>query len=354
MLQELGVGVVAGAVSKGVTMPLANVVARLQTQTTSIDTASTEKRPEGRPEDSFTQASLDAKSPPRPAPTAIQTLHSILSTSGPLSLWAGYPQTLLLTLNPALTFLLYETLKRIVPGRRARDPKVAVGRTFLVAAVAKMVVGAVAYPVIVGGKRAMAGQKAVEPTTREEESANGREKASETAAEKASEEAAEKPSAEPGKQDVRTNEKGSVYGGLQIELLKSFLGYGATMALKLAVLNAVVRFWRVLSNALQFLRGSEHANAGYASTLLKQGEEKLSIPEVKEQALKVKDSFQKVATRDAGFEYYDLARRRVAEQVRLLGRVAGGVVDRADLVGDYVDGDAEGLNGWLGEGKGED
>ena len=79
--EELGVGMLAGALSKLVTTPIANVVTRKQTAKQTVGTH--------------------------------QLVNEIYEQKGLSGFWSGYSATLVLTLNPSLTFFFYEFLKRL-------------------------------------------------------------------------------------------------------------------------------------------------------------------------------------------------------------------------------------------------
>ena len=74
-----------------------------------------------------------------------QIVSSIYREKGLPGLWAGYSASLVLTLNPSLTFFLQQQLKRaFVPRREWDDP--AAGTTFFLAAVSKSFATSVTYP----------------------------------------------------------------------------------------------------------------------------------------------------------------------------------------------------------------
>merc|ERR1712144_93973 len=89
-LDELGVGAFAGALSKLFTTPISNIVTRKQT------------------------ASMVAarSSSSRAEPTVADIASQIRSEKGLQGFWSGYSASLVLTLNPSITFFLYETFKR--------------------------------------------------------------------------------------------------------------------------------------------------------------------------------------------------------------------------------------------------
>lgn len=73
-----------------------------------------------------------------------EILHVIRAEKGFLGLWAGYSATLVLTLNPSITFYLQHALKKALVDR-GREGE-SNGATFLVAALSKAVATTVTYP----------------------------------------------------------------------------------------------------------------------------------------------------------------------------------------------------------------
>lgn len=112
--QELAYGAVAGACAKACTTPLSNVVARKQTSDTDM--------------------------------SITQTLREIRSERGFAALWSGYSATLVLTLNPSLTFLINRRLAdKIVTALEEEDIPIA-WIAFLLAATSKAIATAATYP----------------------------------------------------------------------------------------------------------------------------------------------------------------------------------------------------------------
>ena len=86
-------------------------------------------------------------------PTTVSIIQEIYEEYGASGFWAGYKPTLLLTLNPTITFLLYELLKKGLPKhQRGRQSKT---QTFLLGALAKAVASALTYPLAVVKTRSM-------------------------------------------------------------------------------------------------------------------------------------------------------------------------------------------------------
>ncbi|KAI9776251.1 MAG: hypothetical protein M1839_000485 [Geoglossum umbratile] len=136
ILDELAVGMVAGAFSKLFTTPISNIVTRKQITSMLASRAHCEDEPSRKPAGA----------------TVASIAHDIYTTKGLKGFWSGYSATLVLTLNPSLTFLFYNTLKRVllrrpVPGARA---------TFLLAAISKALASTITYPFSLAKARSQA------------------------------------------------------------------------------------------------------------------------------------------------------------------------------------------------------
>lgn len=216
VLQELALGAAAGAAAKAVTTPISNVIVRKQT-------------------------SADDHS-------LVRMLKEMYSESGFFGLWAGYSATLVLTMNPSITFLVNGRLaKKVVPALEEEDVSVA-WAAFLIAAFSKATATAITYPVQTG-------------KTRLQVSAG-----SEPDEEQASEKKTRQPSTSALAKMVRFLE-GTIFGvivrivqregvralydGLSGELLKSFFSHGLTMFTKGFLHRLIVRLWLVYSPQLK-------------------------------------------------------------------------------------------------------
>lgn len=138
VLEELAVGAAAGACARLFTTPIGNVVTRMQTA-------------------SLVNGTGDGERSGGEAPSVRDIVAGIRREKGLLGLWAGYSASLVLTLNPSLTFFLNQVLEKAVMSSRgglegawddgASDaPGVGAMATFLLAAVSKTVATAVTYP----------------------------------------------------------------------------------------------------------------------------------------------------------------------------------------------------------------
>jgi hypothetical protein len=147
-LDELAVGALAGACSKFFTTPIANIVTRKQTASMLAARSST------------TSSSAE--------PTVSDIASQIRADKGIQGFWSGYSASLVLTLNPSLTFFLYEFFKRALLPRSKRDDPGA-RATFLMAAVSKAIASSITYPFSLAKARAQTSSKPpVDPDTAEE------------------------------------------------------------------------------------------------------------------------------------------------------------------------------------------
>ncbi|KAI8617496.1 mitochondrial carrier domain-containing protein [Chytriomyces sp. MP71] len=120
---ELTLGAIAGALSRAVTNPISVISTRLQTAASST--------------------------------TAISVVKDVVDSDGILGLWRGFPASLILTVNPSITYGLFERVKGLILAHRAKHigttvAKVALGptETFLVGAFTKALATIVTYPYI--------------------------------------------------------------------------------------------------------------------------------------------------------------------------------------------------------------
>jgi hypothetical protein len=239
VLDELAVGALAGACSKFFTTPISNIVTRKQTASMISARSSTSSTPE---------------------PSVSEIVSQIRSEKGLQGFWSGYSASLVLTLNPSLTFFLYETFKRTLLAPENRDdPKARV--TFLMAAVSKAIASTITYPFSLAKSRAQAGGKApINPNDVE----NIKEKALEAQDEK------NKDKAKAARHKIKAVAKRStvfsaiskiyqedglaaLYEGLLGEILKGFFSHGTTMLVKEAVHKVIIKLYFVILKALNNL-----------------------------------------------------------------------------------------------------
>ncbi|KAI9641586.1 hypothetical protein NHQ30_010399 [Ciborinia camelliae] len=218
--EELGVGALAGGLSKFFTTPLSNIVVRKQTYSMT-------------------------SSPGSKPPSISSIITDIRERKGIAGFWSGYSASLILTLNPSLTFFLYEFLKRVlIPRNKRDDPGARI--TFLLAAVSKAVASSVTYPVSLAKARAQVdGSSSSGPIEKEifEKISDDIKDATRNDSKRSAKEA-RKHLTEVSKRTRRNTivhsiikiykEEGmaGLYEGIGGEIIKGFLGHGLTMIVK--------------------------------------------------------------------------------------------------------------------------
>ncbi|KAK4055203.1 hypothetical protein OIV83_000483 [Microbotryomycetes sp. JL201] len=147
-LEGLLVGMLAGIVAKGFVSPLSNITVRQQTASTAKgkDEAETSSPPEDA------DSSDDENGSYGSTPTIMEVAQDILSEKGPLGFWSGYSSSILLTLNPAITFYAFDMIKRaIVPAKHRERPTPL--QSFLAGAFASSLASFLVYPLILAKTR---------------------------------------------------------------------------------------------------------------------------------------------------------------------------------------------------------
>lgn len=239
--RELGVGVVAGAVSKLVTTPLQNIITRQQT---AALVSARDPTSNTAPGDSDRNKIRDI---------AMQ----IRSERGIAGFWAGYSASLILTLNPAMTFAVDNVLHRLLPKSRRESPGAYM--TFLIAASSKAIATSITYPVSLAKSRAQ-----VSAPARIAE-AEGTEKQDGEAPEEPDSKSFPNRKRVPGqlkkilrllsaqyaivlslRKIYQSEGVGGLYSGLEAEVLKGFLSHGLTMTMKDRVHVGVIQLYYIL------------------------------------------------------------------------------------------------------------
>ncbi|RDH27358.1 hypothetical protein BDQ94DRAFT_163679 [Aspergillus welwitschiae] len=283
VLDELAVGVLAGAFAKLFTTPLANIVARKQTAKASVDGGTRE---------------IAAR---------------IRAEKGLRGFWSGYSASLILTLNPSITFFLNAVFKYALLPRNQRQKRPSAVATFFLAAVSKSIASSVTYPFSMAKTRA---QVAGSQTT---VTSDGEKKEDEGV------------SLMPAIVSTvvaiaRTEGVAALYAGLPGEVLKGFFSHGFTMLAKDAVYSAIVKSYYLLLIALRRYPTPEEL-----------------LQRAREQAEEFADAAREGAR--------DLAERTRSGTEEVLSHQAGGVTvdmtssdladsnETAEMVGDYVEDD---------------
>lgn len=198
IVDELAIGVLAGAFSKLWTTPLANIVTRKQT------------------------AALDDQDK---SISTKEVAAQIKAEKGLIGFWSGYSESLVLTLNPSITFFLNELLKYLLlPRHKRKNPSATV--TFLLAAISKAVASAITYPVSLAKTRVQADSSSSEETKPSNAFAF---------------------SLFTSLQSIAAEEGiSALYDGLFGEVVKGFLSHGITMLTKDIVHTSIVQSYYTL------------------------------------------------------------------------------------------------------------
>ena len=222
VIDELSVGFLAGAFSKFLTTPVANIVTRQQASFRSVG----------------------EESLPHSDDQSVKSIFLRIRTEkGLRGLWSGYSASLVLTLNPSLTFFIFEFLKRLlVP--RSRRSHLPAQIVFLLAASSKALASTITYPFSLAKSR-------IQVSMGDESS-----KASETTS---SVQGTNKPDLRRKASNnvfhtvsniVRQEGAGALYTGLWGEVLKGFFSHGITMSTKDTVHVTILRLYYAIRKFL--------------------------------------------------------------------------------------------------------
>lgn len=243
VLDEFAVGALAGACSKFFTTPISNIVTRKQTA-----------------------RMVYARSGSSHIEPSVQEIASkIQSEKGLLGFWSGYSASLVLTLNPSITFFLYETFKRtLLPRSRRDDPGVRI--TFLLAAVSKAVASTITYPFSLAKARTQVGAKPpVNPdaasqiktdisaasSSSNDADGKGKEQEAKSASKNLKRTAARSTVFSIILHIYRTEGPQALYEGVWGEICKGFFSHGITMLVKEAVHKVIIQLYFLLLRALK-------------------------------------------------------------------------------------------------------
>ena len=207
VIDELSVGFVAGAFSKFLTTPLSNIVTRKQT--------------------------ASAKDKHKNQMTVKAIAKQIYEEKGLQGFWAGYSASLILTLNPSLTFFFFETFKKLLLTRERRISPTA-RATFLFAALSKAMASTITFPFSLAKTRLQVSGKLKEGRSNSEATARSR---------------------SAGIFDVFRIAKAEglegLYAGLGGEILKGFFSHGITMLSKQIVHRVVIQLYYMILKILR-------------------------------------------------------------------------------------------------------
>ena len=206
--EELKIGFVAGAFGKFLTTPIANVVTRKQLSAVGGSAGSGSET-----------ASL---------------VRSIYHERGVRGFWSGYSASLILTLNPSLTFCFFDILKKLLLPREARA-KPSARAIFFLSALSKAMASTITYPISLAKTRLQI-QK--------------------SQSDKSCDRSGHMPQARSGlfsiiMQIVRSEGYSSLYDGVIAEVAKGFLSHGITMLMKDAIQKAILRMYFLILKVLR-------------------------------------------------------------------------------------------------------
>lgn len=225
--EELIIGMAAGAFAKLFTTPVSNVVTRKQT------------------------AAMLAKEPGSSVSPDLSTKDialQIRQQKGIQGFWAGYSATLLLTLNPGLTFLLHELFQRLLL-RTTKKTSTGPKSTFAIAAMSKAIASAITYPLSVAKSRAQVSSKT--PIERRVGGEVSKDDSFHDVEHKV--EAKIQRNTVVGEVLKIAREEGlaGLYAGLAGEVLKGYFQHGLTMVMKDRVFAVVVQLYYLSLKALR-------------------------------------------------------------------------------------------------------
>jgi hypothetical protein len=338
-LDELGVGALAGACSKLFTTPISNIVTRKQTASLLSFRSST----------------------PSPEPTVSDIASTIRKEKGLQGFWSGYSASLVLTLNPSLTFFLYEFFKRSFLPRSQRDNPGA-KLTFLMAAMSKAIASTITYPFSLAKARAQTSSyPPVDPSSAEK--VKDEVEHSETQkAEKDAKNIAKKSTVFHTILKIyREDGASALYEGVWGEILKGFFSHGITMLLKESIHKLIIQTYYLILKALnKYPSPTELANqagvaiqdgAERAGELVKEGYENASET-ISGAVESVSDAAEKTGAGAMLKEGYENAAGRVTAAVESGKEAVGIAVERAGVKGDNATKTVEAANDYASKDAG--
>lgn len=233
VLDELNIGVISGALAKLVTTPISNVVTRKQTAAMTTTTT----------------RSLPPKSKHQPLRTN-KIVRDIVREKGWPGLWSGYSASLVLTLNPSITFFLYGFLKRALLPRTQRDNP-GPQATFLLAAVSKAVASTITYPFSLAKTRAQVSSRVSRRATFDGATMEGKSSKNERDTKRSTPKGKSRNAFSMILEIVRTEGVSGLYDGLSGEVLKGFMSHGITMIVKESVHRFIIQAYYLILRALK-------------------------------------------------------------------------------------------------------
>ncbi|CAN9342279.1 unnamed protein product [Alternaria alternata] len=215
-LEEIGVGVLAGAFSKFFTTPIQQIVTRKQTAAMMKQESSTTIPPLSSTRD---------------------IAWEIRREKGVQGFWSGYSASLILTLNPSITMLLHKALLRLArtqgKSRQSRS--------------AKVLASTVTYPFSLAKTRAQVSSQ--EPSSGTGETSD-KEKSNDALGSRALQ-ARQRTVFSTILRIAQTEGIWGLYQGLGAEVLKGFFSHGITMLMKDRIHAVIISLYYTVQNALK-------------------------------------------------------------------------------------------------------
>lgn len=225
-LEEIGVGMVAGAFSKFFTTPIQNIVTRKQTA-----------------------AMLNGEASSTTVPALSRTRDiawEIKNEKGWQGFWSGYSASLVLTTNPSITMLLHKVLLRLlVPRAKQDNPGARI--TFLLAAISKALASTATYPFSLAKTRAQV--SAQKPTATSGETSDLKD--AEGSSNPRSVRARQRTVLSTILRIAQTEGFWALYQGLGPEVLKGFFSHGITMLMKDRIHTAIISLYFTILKSLE-------------------------------------------------------------------------------------------------------
>ncbi|KAE9971885.1 hypothetical protein EG328_005313 [Venturia inaequalis] len=225
--EEIGVGMLAGAFSRFFTTPIQQIVTRKQTASMIA----------ARSGDASFAEKLSVR----------EIAERIREEKGLAGFWSGYSATLVLTLNPALTFLFHETLLRLLVKRDQRENPGS-RRTFLIAAMSKACASCITYPFSLAKSRAQVSAKG--PTQPKTDPITEKDSLK-SATTKVEQRVRRKTVFDTILEIAREEGLLGLYQGLGGEVLKGFFSHGLTMLLKERIHKIIIQLYYFVLKARQ-------------------------------------------------------------------------------------------------------
>ncbi|CDO77947.1 hypothetical protein BN946_scf184720.g1 [Trametes cinnabarina] len=168
---ELALGAVAGALAQVFTIPVA-VIATRQQIGRSIDRPSAKKKASKAPadEEKAEKAEEESESEEEYDDSFFGIAKEIIAEEGMTGLWLGLKPGLVLTVNPAITYGLFERVKSLMllaKGETNMNAKLSPWMAFVVGALSKSLATVVTYPYIMAKVRIQARSADIEEAEEE-------------------------------------------------------------------------------------------------------------------------------------------------------------------------------------------